>query len=363
MSRLPDAFIEEVRARTSLVEVIRPYAALRKHGPEWMGRCPFHNERTPSFTVNEHKGFYHCFGCGAHGGAVDFVMAQRGLGFRDAVELLAAEAGLALPGESAPREARRLAPVVQRQTQASRAEDEADKAEWARGVWRQAEPAPATLAQIYLGSRGIALDPPPSIRFAASLLHSDTGLWLPAMVAAFQAVDRQIVGIHRTFLKLDGKGKAAVSSPKKMGGQCWGAAIRMAPAAEVLAVGEGIETTLSVMQACPGLAGWVAGSLGNIAGGGLADGARRPHPAKPDTLLPTEEPDHERPGILLPPQVRELIILADADGDRPTQSALIERAVRRYQRLRLRVRVAWPAAGGDFNDMAQSSRTDKEAAP
>ncbi len=76
---------------------------LQKAGREWKACCPFHNEKTPSFTVNDEKGFYHCFGCGAHGDVIRWMTDQRGLPFMDAVKELAAEAG---HGSPRPRSAR-----------------------------------------------------------------------------------------------------------------------------------------------------------------------------------------------------------------------------------------------------------------
>src|SRR5690348_17685881 len=94
---LSPAFLDELRARTVLSAVIAPSVKLIRAGREWKACCPFHNEKTPSFTVNDDKGFYHCFGCGAHGNAIDFVMNTEGLVFAEAVERLAGEAGLQLP--------------------------------------------------------------------------------------------------------------------------------------------------------------------------------------------------------------------------------------------------------------------------
>jgi len=96
MAFSPD-FLDEIRARIGLADLIRGRVRLTAKGREFQGLCPFHNEKTPSFTVNEQKGFYHCFGCGAHGGVFDFVMQSEGLSFRDAVEKLAADAGLQVP--------------------------------------------------------------------------------------------------------------------------------------------------------------------------------------------------------------------------------------------------------------------------
>ena len=101
---LPADFLDELRNRVGLAALIGRRVKLVRAGREMKGCCPFHNEKTASFYVNEDKGFYHCFGCGAHGDAIGFAMADGGLSFIEAVKLLAAEAGLAVP-ESAPRDA------------------------------------------------------------------------------------------------------------------------------------------------------------------------------------------------------------------------------------------------------------------
>jgi len=99
---LSPAFLDELRARTLLSAVIAPSVKLIKAGREWKACCPFHQEKTPSFTVNDEKGFYHCFGCGAHGDAIRFLTDQRGLPFIDAVKELAGKAGMEVPA-SDPR--------------------------------------------------------------------------------------------------------------------------------------------------------------------------------------------------------------------------------------------------------------------
>lgn len=101
----PVGFLDEVRARLRLSEIVAKRVRLQRRGREFLGLCPFHNEKTPSFTVNDDKGFYHCFGCGAHGSLFDFVMQTENLGFADAVAALAAEAGLRLPDPSPEAEA------------------------------------------------------------------------------------------------------------------------------------------------------------------------------------------------------------------------------------------------------------------
>ena len=94
---LSPQWLDELRARTVLSGVISPTVKLIRAGREWKACCPFHNEKTPSFTVNDDKGFYHCFGCGAHGDAIRFLTDHRGMPFMDAVKELAARAGMDVP--------------------------------------------------------------------------------------------------------------------------------------------------------------------------------------------------------------------------------------------------------------------------
>jgi DNA primase len=99
-------FLDELRLRTGLADLVGKRVRLIRKGNEHSGLCPFHKEKTPSFTVNEEKGFYHCFGCGAHGSAIDFIMSTEGLSFPEAVESLAQQAGLEVPLDS-PQERER----------------------------------------------------------------------------------------------------------------------------------------------------------------------------------------------------------------------------------------------------------------
>ncbi len=105
--RIPEKFIDELLARVDIVDVIQERVPLKRAGRDWSSRCPFHDERSPSFTVSPAKQFYHCFGCGAHGSAIGFLMNYDRLEFPDAVEELASRAGLKVPyegGREAPRE-------------------------------------------------------------------------------------------------------------------------------------------------------------------------------------------------------------------------------------------------------------------
>jgi DNA primase len=103
---LTTTFLDELRARTTLSTLIGRTVKVTKAGREFKACCPFHNEKSPSFTINDEKGFYHCFGCGAHGDAIRWMTDQRGLPFMDAVKELAVNAGLEVPAAD-PRAAER----------------------------------------------------------------------------------------------------------------------------------------------------------------------------------------------------------------------------------------------------------------
>ncbi len=104
--RIPQAFIDELVARADIVEVIGSRVQLKKAGREFKACCPFHGEKTPSFTVSQAKQFYHCFGCGAHGTAIGFLMEYDKLSFVEAVEDLASRLGLDVPREAGASEPR-----------------------------------------------------------------------------------------------------------------------------------------------------------------------------------------------------------------------------------------------------------------
>jgi DNA primase len=137
--RIPQDFIRELIARTDIVEVIGKRVPLRRAGHEFAACCPFHDEKTPSFTVSPAKQFYHCFGCGAHGTVITFLMEREGMSFVEAVEELAALAGLTVPRNAEPGN-----PVT----------DLYDVLERAAALYRRAlQDSPA--AQDYLRTRGV----------------------------------------------------------------------------------------------------------------------------------------------------------------------------------------------------------------
>ena len=106
--QFPPSFLDEIRARLPVSQLVGKRVKLTRAGREFKGLCPFHTEKSPSFYVNDDKGFYHCFGCAAHGDVITFAVKHDNLPFPEAVTMLAAEAGLALP-EVSPQQAQRAA--------------------------------------------------------------------------------------------------------------------------------------------------------------------------------------------------------------------------------------------------------------
>lgn len=102
-NKFPESFIREVLDDTDLVDLIGHHVQLKKAGANFVGLCPFHSEKSPSFSVSDSKNFYHCFGCGKHGDAAQFLMDYAGLDFREAVTELAGRLGRALPLDSSPQ--------------------------------------------------------------------------------------------------------------------------------------------------------------------------------------------------------------------------------------------------------------------
>jgi len=147
MARYDDNALEQVRQRADIVEIIGAHVRLRRTGRNFVGLCPFHNEKTPSFSVNPERGFFHCFGCGAGGTVFNFVMRMDGLTFPEAVRALASRYGVALPeqSESGPQVAEREA--------MGRANQVAGEF-FSHVLWNTEEGA---AAREYLKSRGITI--------------------------------------------------------------------------------------------------------------------------------------------------------------------------------------------------------------
>jgi DNA primase len=146
---IPPAFIQELLARVDIVEVVGRQVKLKKSGANFSGLCPFHAEKSPSFTVAPSKQFYHCFGCGANGDAIRFLVEQNGMTFVDAVKDLAQQVGLTVPDDVVSAEDRQRA-AAQKERQATLSDVLAKAAEHYR---RQLKGSPRAIA--YLKGRGL----------------------------------------------------------------------------------------------------------------------------------------------------------------------------------------------------------------
>lgn len=146
---IPESFIQDLLARVDVVDVVGRYVQLRKGGANLLGLCPFHNEKSPSFTVSPTKQFYHCFGCGAHGSAITFLMEHTGASFPDAVRTLAASAGMTVPEEN--RSPRQQQESARRKAEESRHTQVLDAAQ--AHYLKQLRASPAAIR--YLKQRGL----------------------------------------------------------------------------------------------------------------------------------------------------------------------------------------------------------------
>lgn len=113
---IPAAFVQDLLSRVDIVEIVGRYVQLKKAGINHKGLCPFHGEKSPSFSVSPTRQTYHCFGCGVHGNAIGFLMENSGMGFLDAVSDLAQQVGLVVPEDDrSPQERERAAELKERQ--------------------------------------------------------------------------------------------------------------------------------------------------------------------------------------------------------------------------------------------------------
>ena len=145
MALIPQSFIADLLNRVDIVDVVGQHVKLKKAGANYQGLCPFHSEKSPSFSVSPTKQFYHCFGCGAHGSAISFLMEYSGLGYVDAIEDLARSAGL-----DVPREERTANDVARQQQAMALSEVMSSAAEWYRQQLKG-----NTRAVEYLKGRGL----------------------------------------------------------------------------------------------------------------------------------------------------------------------------------------------------------------
>jgi hypothetical protein len=272
----------------------------RKAGRGWAARCPAHDDRTPSLSI-----------CDADANKV-LVRCHAGC---DQERVIAALRGRGLWAGNGPQSLLRTT----RHTPVERKpdHDDAKRSDLALAIWQSSKPAQRTPVETYLASRWIKLPPPDVLRFHAGLKHPSDGIW-PAMVALVtNGVDGTPLAIHRTFLARDGFGKAPVEPQKMMLGPCRGGAVRLADAADLLMVGEGIETCLAAMNA-----------TGNPAWAALSTSGLRT--------------------LDLPDNISHVVVLADGDD---TGEKAARDCAWRWKWEGRRVRIARPPQGMDFNDM------------
>jgi DNA primase len=303
--------IEDLRQRHALSDIVGRHTKLRRAGRELVGLCPFHPDRSPSFYVNDAKGLYHCFGCGAHGDVIKFLRDQEGMGFIEALQWLGVSE----------------LPIIPAGTRVKAAQEDAEaraqaianaKAFAARCV----DPA-GTPAEVYARARGITVPLPRSIRFGMLPAWRDreTGEWSkdrPAMVGLCVNGGGDLVAIQRIFLRQDGTGKAAMRKPKLTLGRIRGASLRLGPVASEVIITESPEDGLSLMQELPGASVWVA--LGTA-------------------LMPEIE---------MPPEVRSVVIAGQNDD---AGRAAVKRAAETLTLRGLSVKTMFPSPQyADWND-------------
>jgi DNA primase len=291
--------ISAIKAATPISSVIGRHVKLSRAGREFKGCCPFHPDRSPSFTVNDDKGFYHCFGCGAHGDVLDFVQAIERVGLRAAAEIIGKVPAVPLRAPEPPTL------QTERQTQAA-----------ALDIWRNAVPINGTPAETYLRTRGLICRLPECLRFAR-LPYGKRGSSYNVLIALAATAEGELTGIQRTYLNDAGTGKAGVPKPKLSLGRIGGSAIRLAPPAGEMVICEGLEDGLTLQQEL-GVATWVAAGVSNMR------------------------------TMRLPTGVRSVIIGADADA---AGEAGAQETAKKLTAEGLKVRIIRPFEGfSDFND-------------
>jgi len=277
----------------------------RRVGKVFVARCPAHDDRTPSLSISDAadgadgKILVHC-----HAGCTqdEVIAAMRTL-------------GLWLTGAFRAPSGR---PIRSRVDLPNVDEDFARRREHAMALWEQGHPIPGSAAETYLRSRGIAIEAPPALRFHERLKHGPTDSCWPALLALItDSLSAEPTGLHRTFLSIDGTGKAPIEPAKMMLGRANGSVVRLGEVTDQLMVAEGIETALSVQQACS-VPVWAA-----LSASGLKS-------------------------LNLPPGITSITILADGD---PTGEAAALAAARRLKTAVRGVRIVRAPAGRDFNDV------------
>jgi CHC2 zinc finger/Toprim domain len=283
-ARVGQDTIEDMLSSVSIISLIAPHVQLKRRGREHIGLCPFHNERSPSFTVNDEKGFYHCFGCAAHGRHIDFIMRFSGLNFPDALQRLADGSGFRLderidPAERARRDAKRRVKAAKIEAE-ERANLERARRIFDSGLGKSIDGTPAGIyaAQVRRIDKSLQRCDPPS--WWESVVYAADADMLPglpprrAIIAAMcNTVTGEFAGVQRCYLNADGtpvkikdKETGKTKSLKLSLGNIVGAAAMLSqPPSEdgSWGVAEGWETAAACIQLF-GIPTWAAISSGNL---------------------------------------------------------------------------------------------------
>jgi DNA primase len=244
--------VDEAKAKYNISDVVARTRKVTRAGREKKALCPFHDEKSPSFQLNDAKGTFYCFGCGAAGDLVSYVMHVERCGFMDAVRWLGMAA---LPA---------VDPAQRAQAAAEDAADRAAAIADARMMWGRCVDPVGTLAERYLReARGINMTLPPAVRFGiVPTSRDDNGRWKrPYPAAVFSVVDGagDIVGLQRVFLTDDGLGKRWGKRSKLSLGRPRGSAVRLqAGTSGDVVICEGPEDGLTLAQEMPDRTVWVA---------------------------------------------------------------------------------------------------------
>lgn len=377
-----DELWSEARAADILDVAQRLGAQLKRAGPDWIGPCPAGCASVDGFVVTPKKHLFLCRPSGETGDAIDMCVHAAAMTKAEALEFVT---GRDLPGKREASEEERTAREERERRRRAALELNARREAWAAefkrradeeaiaAVLERAQPLEGTHGEAYLRGRGIAV---PKRMLRDCRFVRDLDYWgveeagsktlahlatVPAMIAIIRGAGGEAIGIHQTFLDPHEARKwtpigATGNSAKKIRGQAKGGLIRLGMLGDKLVIAEGIESALSAfaLGLGPEDASFAAAiSLGNLAGkwtGTYAHPTRRGPDSKP-TRYPNGKPDMASPGVILPGDVREVLIVADGDSERLATQGAVLTAGRRWRAEGRTVGVWWAPSGQDANDV------------